>query len=319
MRNSFTLPEAQNYMFKDFNYEVNLPVDGLPLYAEKIWGVIKNHKDLNLPSQKVMVSNLRCSQIKMDALELIKEDLLLLRNKTVKEINHKFGDEGRAILDKALEYFEENARDYSKEVFVEKKNDLKKAVLSDLLQLYENQIHNLKKILFAEFTKKLDKLQLANGKIDQVINTLKSNKAEAIQFAESILYKSVVLENEWSMEVPLDEIKETLDNQEKGYIEKLVTLFIKYKESQIKKILTKNINSLFDTLEPNFWNKVREVFKENMQSSETEILSILKQSFEMSENVAETYLKLISDEVFGSLEYEISSKTSDLNHYLNKR
>jgi len=127
------------------------------------------------------------------------------------------------------------------------------------------------------------------------------------------------LENEWSMEVPLDEIKETLDNQEKGYIEKLVTLFIKYKESQIKKILTKNINSLFDTLEPNFWNKVREVFKENMQSSETEILSILKQSFEMSENVAETYLKLISDEVFGSLEYEISSKTSDLNHYLNKR
>ena len=319
MRNCFTLPEAQNFMFKEFNYDSNLPVDGMPLYAEKIWGVIKNHKDLNLPSQKVMVSNLRCSQIKMDAIELIKEDLVQLKSRTLKEINHEFGPQGRKILDKALEYFDENARDYSKEVFLEKKQDLKKSVLGDLMQIYEVQIHNLKKQLFAEFTKKLDKLNLEKGNINEVIKVLKEDKGAALNFAESVLYKSVVLEKEWSMEETMDEIRETLDNQEKGYIEKLLTLFIKYKESQIKKVLTKHVNSLFDLLEPTFWSKVREVFKENMENSEKEILVILKGSFEMKENVAEDYLKLIADEVYGSLEYELSSKTSDLNHYLNKR
>ncbi len=319
MRNTFTLPEYQNYLFKKFNYDNNLPVDALPLFAEKIWGVIKNHKDLNLPSQKVMVSNLRCSQIKMDALDLIKNDLLQLKFNVVKEINHNFGEEGKALLMKALDYFEQNAKDYAKEVFVEKLADLKKSVFNDLFQLYEIQIHNLKKKLYADFSKKLDKLQLEKGKIDQVIDILKKDKGEAILFAESVLYKSVILENEWNMAVPMEEIKETLENQEKGYIEKLITLFIKFKESQIKKILTKNVNGLFDNLDDNFWKKVRETFKEEMESSEKEILTILKGSFELNETMAEGYLKLICDEVYGSLEYEISNKTSDLNHYLLKR
>ena len=319
MRNTFTLPEYKNYLFKNFNYDNNLPVDAIPLYAEKIWGVIKNHKDLNLPSQKVMVSNLRCSQIKMDAMDLIKNDLLQLKFNVVKEINHTFGEEGRTLLMKALDYFEQNARDYAKEVFEEKLADLKKSVLNDLFQLYEIQIHNLKKKLYADFSKKLDKLQLEKGKIDQVIDILKKDKGEAILFAESVLYKSVILENEWNMAVPMEEIKETLENQEKGYIEKLITLFIKFKESQIKKILTKNVNGLFDNLNDCFWNKVREIFKQEMESSEKEILTILKGSFELNETMAESYLKLICDEVYGSLEYEISNKTSDLNHYLIKR
>ena len=319
MRNAFTEPSANNYLFKAFNYDNNLPLDALPLYAEKIWGVIKNHKDLNLPSQKVMVSNLRCSQIKMDALELIQTDLSQLKALGNKDINHTFGDDGKALLMKALGYFEENAKDYAKEVFVEKLADLKKTILNELFQLYETQIHHLKKTVYANFSKKLDKLQLEKGKIDQVIKTLKQDKAEAMIYAQSIIYKSVVLDNEWDKEVATEEIKETLENQEKGYIEKLVTLFIKFKESQIKKILTKNVNLLFDNLNENFWQKVAEIFKENMESSETEILEIFKQSFEMNETVAEGYLKLICDEVYGALEYEISAKTSDLNHYLMKK
>lgn len=319
MRNAFTLPESSNYLFQKFDYEQNLPVDALPLYAEKIWGVIKNHKDLNLPSQKVMVSNLRCSQIKIDALELIKFDLLNLKTKVNKEINHSFGEEGKTYLLKALDYFEQSARDYSKEVFEEKFQDLKKSILNDLFQIHEIQVHNLKKYLYAEFSKKLDKLQLEKGKIDFVINTLKSDKAETLHFAQSVLYKSVVLENEWNLESPMEEIKATLENQEKGYIEKLVTLFIKFKESQIKKVFTKHINGLFDNLNEEFWVKVREIFKDNMEASEKEVMVILKSSFEMSESSAESYVKLISDEVYGCLEYEISSKATDLNYYLLKK
>lgn len=306
-------------MFRDFNYDNNLPIDGLPLYAEKIWGVIRNHKDLNLPSQKVMVSNLRCSQIKMDAIDLIREDLAQLRSRTLKDIHHSFGSEGHTVLHKAVGFFEENAHDYSKEVFQDKGLELKKHVLNELFQLYEAQVHNLKKTVFAEFSRKLDRIQMEKGRIDQVLEGLRKDKGEAVAFAQSVLYKSVVLENEWSLEVAMEEIRETLDNQEKGYIEKLVTLFIKLKESQIKKSMNRNINALFDNLDVGFWARIRENFRENMESSEKDIIASLKGSFEMSEATAEGYLQLIVEEVFGSLQFEIAAKTSDLNHYLNKR
>lgn len=318
MKNALTNRESSDFFFKSFNYDMNLPIDAFPLYAEKIWGVIKNHKDLNLPSQKVMVSNLRCSQIKLDALELIKGDFVQLKAKVSKEINHNFGEEGKNILDRAMSYFIENAKDYSKEVFQEKSEELHKHILNELFLLYDIQIQNLKKTLYSEFSKKLDKIQMEKGKVDQVIATLKADKAEALHFAQSVIYKSVVVEHEWTID-PMEEIKQTLENQEKGYIEKLVTLFVKMKESQIKKSLTLRVNNLFDMLDDQFWVKVRQGLKENMENSEKDVLGILKGSFEMNESLAENYMKLIADEVYASLEYEIAAKASDLTYFLFKK
>lgn len=319
MKDALTVAHSPDFLFKTFNYDLNLPIDALPLYAEKIWGVIKNHKDLNLPSQKVMVSNLRCSQIKMDALELIKGDLAQLKGKTGKEINHNFGNDGKTLLDKALEYFIQNAKDYSKEVFQEKLEELRKHVLNEIFVLYDIQIQNLKKKLYSDFSKKLDSIQMEKGKVDQVIKMLKEDKAEAINFAQSVIYKSVVVDNEWNIEDTMEEIKQTLENQEKGYIEKLVTLFVKMKESQIKKSLNREIGNLFDTINENFWSKLREEFKKNMINSESEVLSILKGAFELNESLAENYMKLIIDEVYASMEYEILNKANDLNYFLLKR
>lgn len=49
------------FLFKNFDYEKNLPLDGLPFYIANVWVTIANNKDLNLPNEKVLVSNLRCS------------------------------------------------------------------------------------------------------------------------------------------------------------------------------------------------------------------------------------------------------------------
>ena len=50
----------KNSLINNFDYSKNLPISGLSMYFCNIWDTISNNKDLNLPSEKILVSNLRC-------------------------------------------------------------------------------------------------------------------------------------------------------------------------------------------------------------------------------------------------------------------
>lgn len=46
-------------------------MDGLPLFIENTWEKIRTQKELNLPDQRIMVANLRCSELRDEALDLV--------------------------------------------------------------------------------------------------------------------------------------------------------------------------------------------------------------------------------------------------------
>ena len=48
----------------------NIPIDGLSVYIDQTWDVIRNQKELNLPDQREMVANYRCNEIKAEAIAL---------------------------------------------------------------------------------------------------------------------------------------------------------------------------------------------------------------------------------------------------------
>lgn len=43
-------------------------MDGLALFIDKTWETIRMQKELNLPDQKILVANLRCNELKEEAL-----------------------------------------------------------------------------------------------------------------------------------------------------------------------------------------------------------------------------------------------------------
>lgn len=53
-----------NYLFGNIDLDKNVAYDSLGIYMQNIWQTIQNNKELNLPSQKIMISNFRCQQIK---------------------------------------------------------------------------------------------------------------------------------------------------------------------------------------------------------------------------------------------------------------
>mmetsp|Transcript_7917 Transcript_7917/g.1055 ORF Transcript_7917/g.1055 Transcript_7917/m.1055 type:complete len:106 (+) Transcript_7917:726-1043(+) len=97
--------------------ENEIPLDGLPTYMESIWDKIRNDKDLDIPSQKQLLANLRCGELKQQSLVHFSQ----ISEQLFKEANEgyypDFGIETTQLINEALEVYDENGRRYHPVVY----------------------------------------------------------------------------------------------------------------------------------------------------------------------------------------------------------
>lgn len=62
LRRKLTDPDHPNYLWNP-EYKTDVPADGFDIYAKNIWAVVKDNRDLDLPSQKEMLALFRCGEI----------------------------------------------------------------------------------------------------------------------------------------------------------------------------------------------------------------------------------------------------------------
>lgn len=80
----------EDSLFPKVEVGKSIPLDGLSIYIENTWDKIRNQKELNLPDQRVMVANLRCNELKDEALEKVKDSLKKMRDDSEKKIIEDF-------------------------------------------------------------------------------------------------------------------------------------------------------------------------------------------------------------------------------------
>ena len=86
-----------------------VPIDGLSIFIDSTWDVIKNQKELNLPDQREMVAQYRCTEVKDEALLKVKDQIAQLEKKSAKSIISDFSNQCLAILKTANDYYQEEA------------------------------------------------------------------------------------------------------------------------------------------------------------------------------------------------------------------
>jgi protein SEY1 len=64
------------------NSEKNVPIDGLSVFIDQTWDVIRHQKELNLPDQREMVANYRCNEIKAESIALVADKVEALRKES---------------------------------------------------------------------------------------------------------------------------------------------------------------------------------------------------------------------------------------------
>ena len=110
-------PKNDNFIFSHLEKEKNIPSDGLKHYFQQIWGEIQNEKDLNIPSQKEMLADYRCNEIKTNILNENEQKIKELLNLATLGEMSDFKEKILQLTNEIIEGYSLMAKNYLKEKF----------------------------------------------------------------------------------------------------------------------------------------------------------------------------------------------------------
>ena len=147
----------EKYIFSHLSQIKSIPADGLQQYVIQLWENILNEKELNIPSQKEMLANFRCNEIKQTVLNdndsAIKELVKQSNDKTLDDFNAKC----TAIHDKILNDYDKAANNYDDKIYKQIRSQLENAVIQKLYVCFLNQIKRAIPVIQKYMRKSLEK------------------------------------------------------------------------------------------------------------------------------------------------------------------
>lgn len=139
---NFTVSENNdNYLFKP-EYHHMLPLDGWSMYSESCWDQIENNKDLDLPTQQILVARFKTDEIMNETLEKYfqgyENDVQTLIDANDKD---KLIDLLTTIKGNCTETYDELAGRYAKPVCLENRTKLLSKINARFAETIEFFIH----------------------------------------------------------------------------------------------------------------------------------------------------------------------------------
>lgn len=124
----------------------NVLINDLADFLGTIWIQIKKEKDINLPAEKLLLSQFWCNAVKDEALALVQSEYTKLEKECQNNFVETFKTRASSILKIAFDHYLKNTKSYdkaTKEIIFE--NDLWLKLEQDLNKLYDTTSNNLKK------------------------------------------------------------------------------------------------------------------------------------------------------------------------------
>ena len=303
----------QNYFFNNLSSIKNVPADGLKQYVNQIWKDIINDKDLNIPSQREMLANYRCTEIKNKILlshdkefkDLYKSSL----EKNIENIKDTFID----IKNKICTEYEKQACNYEEKVYKNFYNQLIEQISQKLYLCFLNQTKRLipliQKFMREELQKKLltiddnndDYMTIATNLkkkyLDQLLKQLETKKAfDSWKISEkefSNLFDEIIEEQK----------KKALNKLKSSTIEKLRTIC-----EQLFNISLENYSK-----EKNFWKDFNENYLNHFCGKMFPLRIYLKENFNCDNDEIMQILREIQQKIYNDTKKNITRNLRDFS------
>jgi len=271
----FVEPERDDYIFKHHDLDANVPMDGLFLFMDNVWTTIKDCKDINLPSQKTLVANLRCTDIKNEIIASLQDKTNNLKEKTSKGFYADFGREGEQILQEALQLFDSQTENYEKTVVAEKRKELSNTLLQTFFEIYERQVSQIRKAAVADLNSKLSEIKVNPENIGNVMEKVKKAQNEVYDTFQKSVQNVVVPGSDWNTELVLSEVKQQMDETTSMFREKQLAFILKQKSTQVRREVEAETVRLFNNLNNDFWPVLDNFYNETLRTTEGFIKNML--------------------------------------------
>lgn len=259
---SFIDSESNEYLLKP-NYHHKLPIDGWNMYAEQCWEQIENNRDLDLPTQQILVARFKTEDIANEAYAKFTEEY---ETETEKRINDKteLVSYLKKIKDECLGEYDEHASRYAKAVYEEKRIELVDKVNERLFTTASKYLDMLTAVLLTKLENGMKEKE--NIKLpfeERYLKLFKDIEAEfdaAITefFSKDLLTKIKDFELKFAADVHEKklQLRESELNALLSKIKKQLTLRIKDEEIELLSKPT-----------PDLWDKVTDTFENIMKKT----------------------------------------------------
>ena len=108
---------GENYLFNNLSSIKNVPADGLKQYVSQIWTDILNDKDLDIPSQREMLANYRCTEIKNKILLSYDKELKQLYKLSNEKDIKDFKERCIELRNKICGEYEKQGSNYDEKIY----------------------------------------------------------------------------------------------------------------------------------------------------------------------------------------------------------
>jgi len=317
LQNRFTLEGQSGYLFEDLRTDI--PFDGLDTYYREIWTLIKSEKDLNIPSQKEMLANLRCNEIKQEVFQSFKESLRELRSKAGKVLISDLSSVSTAHMESALLVFDDKASSYHHEVYSQVRLELRAMEVAEVKDIFEAQIKLLKNDCIAKFRAEMtSRLEKGKPTVD-LISKAEGVRDKAVGRFMEIVASSVLEDSGWDAEMALEELHDSLREWLRTEISKQRSLL----EDVIKKTLsgdfTGKINKIIDSaLDDSMWSSLYALQVSVFQPLEPYVLSVIS-GLGDSEEEQSAFTALLRSRCLEVIKSKVVKHNSNLVDSMTKR
>ncbi|KAJ8907345.1 hypothetical protein NDN08_007459 [Rhodosorus marinus] len=160
-------------------YNRKVEADELALYGENIWNTIASNRELDLPSQREMVSIVRCDQALDEVGQTLAAELSALEQelKPIQALDERSSD----LMQRAKTIFREKTTRQIQSVVLRKEASLAENLSQVLTKLMRDQMETVNKTELNKFREKLDVL----GSAETPWTAFESQTVEAFRLASS--------------------------------------------------------------------------------------------------------------------------------------
>ena len=303
----------ENYFFRNLSSIKNVPADGLKQYVNQIWKDILNDKDLNIPSQREMLANYRCTEIKNNILLSHDKEFKDLYKSSLEKNIENIKDIFIELKNKICSEYEKQASNYEEKVYQNFYKQLIEQTSQKLYLCFMNQTKRLipliQKLMREELQTKLLNIDdnnddyitiatnLKNKYLTQLLSKLETKKAfDTWKIGEkefSNLFDEIIEEQK----------KKALNKLKASTIEKLRTIC-----EQLFNISIENYSK-----EKNFWKDFNENYLNHFCSKMLPLRIYLRENFNCNNDEILEILKEIELKIFNDTKKNISRNMRDIS------
>ena len=250
----FMEKEDPEYVFHP-TYHKRIPADGIPLYAKQCWDQIVANKDLDLPTQQVLLAQYRCDEIAALAMESFDATIKPLENMVrtdsiIADLGPKMSTSRKDVLGE----FENQAQRYHKETFKRKYEELRGTVDLRLHVLFRGQISGLHSLCIKRFQAEVEtSLKKEGYNFAKVVLNAKEKVMEKFdKEAQAVMVEGTDWTYDHDRELLVNDIDEQASRLRKDEISRVLDRLEKQVKTELEEpvalAFAKPSNSIWDTL-----------------------------------------------------------------------